>query len=126
MYYRFSKLVKTHQWLKYFWRLLLKYWFCKKYFDRNEPLTSWTFCPSFFPSSAPDLEKTEDKVFNWHGQRFILTKVTFYKIHILVNFPQMHERGKAVEVGLIVNQTCQKKILCGKIFSINLINFRKK
>ena len=49
---------------------LLKYGFCKKYFDRNEPLTSWTLLsPVFFQIST--------------DERFIFTEVTFYKIHIL-------------------------------------------
>ena len=30
----------------------LKYGFCKKYFDRNEPLTSWTLLSPFFSRSA--------------------------------------------------------------------------
>ena len=31
--------------------VLLKYGFCKKYFDRNEPLTSWTLLSSVFSRS---------------------------------------------------------------------------
>ena len=45
--------------------------FCKKYFDKNEPLTS------------ADLEKNGGQKCS-PGQRFIFTEVTFYKIHILV------------------------------------------
>ena len=50
----------------------LKYGFCKMYFDRNEPLTTWTLLTPFFP----DQHST--------GQRFIFIKVSFYKIHILI------------------------------------------
>ena len=63
-------------------KLILKYGFCKKYFDRNEPLTSWTLLsPVFFQISA-DLEKNGGQKCST-GQRFIFTEVTFYKIHIL-------------------------------------------
>ena len=38
--------------------MLLKYGFCKKYFDRNEPLTSWTLLsPIFFPDQHWSLSK---------------------------------------------------------------------
>ena len=39
----------------------LKYGFCKKYSDRNEPLTSWTLLSSVFFQISADLEKMEKK-----------------------------------------------------------------
>ena len=61
---------------------ILKYGFCKKYFDRNEPLTSWTLFPPFFFQISADLEKNGGQKCST-GQKFIFTEVTFYKIHIL-------------------------------------------
>ena len=46
------------------------------------------FFPIFF-QIRPDLEKSKEKSVQLvvdHGQRFLFTKVTSYKIHILVNF----------------------------------------
>ena len=61
----------------------LKYGFCKKYFDRNEPLTSWTLLSPVFFQIRADLEKNGGQKCSI-GQRFIFTEVTFCKIHILV------------------------------------------
>ena len=40
------------------------------------------FFPGFFFRSGADLEKTEEKVFNWSEVH--LSEATFYKIHTLV------------------------------------------
>ena len=65
---------------------LLKYGFHKKYFRKNEPLTSWTlFSPVFSRSVLIQCwsgKKRGKKVFNWSEVHFFGS--TSYEIHILV------------------------------------------
>ena len=56
----------------------LKYGFCKKYSDRNEPLTSWTILSSVFSRSVLIWKKRRTKVFNW-------SEVHFYRSNFLQN-----------------------------------------
>ena len=37
----------------------------RSYFDKNEPLTSWTLFSSLFGQTSTDLAKLRKKVFNW-------------------------------------------------------------
>ena len=68
----------------------LKYGFHKKYFQKNEPLTSWTlFSPVFFQISADSVliwKKRGKKVFNWTEVHFFGS--ISYEIHILIGFPK--------------------------------------
>ena len=63
---------------------LLEYGFCKKYFNRNEPLTIRKLLSSILFQISADLEKNGGQKCST-GQSFILSKVTFYKIHISVS-----------------------------------------
>ena len=67
----------------------LKYGFHKKYFRKNEPLTSWTlFSPVFFQISTDQHwsgKKRGEKVFNWSEVHFFGS--TSYEIHILTQSP---------------------------------------
>ena len=60
--------------------------FVRSYFDRNEPLTSWTLFSPLFDWFVLCAQQTSQKVRKKisTGQRFICTEVTSYKIHILV------------------------------------------
>ena len=53
--------------------------FVRSYIGTNDPLTSWTFFPHCAHSKTS--QKVRKKCST--GQRFIFTKVTSYKIHIL-------------------------------------------
>ena len=56
----------------YFESSKMSYGFCKSYFGKNEPLTSWTFLSSLIFQISRST-----------GQRFICIEVTSYKIHSL-------------------------------------------
>ena len=60
------------------------------YFDRNEPLTTWTLlCPVFFQIIV-DLENNGGQKCST-GQKFICTEVTSNKIHTLMSYLVMDE-----------------------------------
>ena len=63
--------------------------FVRSYFDKNEPLTSWTLFSSLFVQISADLEKKWGQKCST-GQRFICTEVTSYKIHILDGLDKSH------------------------------------
>ena len=87
------------------------------YFDRNEPLTSWTLLsPNFFQISA-DLEKNGGQKCST-GQRFISIEVcTSYKIH---NLEKKH--GKNVLGGKKNFTPCQYSMYYSPDCPIDLIS----
>ena len=77
---------------------LLEYGFCKKYFNRNEPLTIRKLLSSILFQISADLEKNGGQKCST-GQRFICTEVTYYKIHILIEekITQINSLGNYLE-----------------------------
>ena len=80
------QLLGQNIWFVFHNSLRLKYGFYKKYFRKNEPLTSWTlFSPVFFQISTESAliwKKQGEKVFNWSEVHFFGS--TSYEIHTLV------------------------------------------